>query len=142
MPLVKKRLFKESIMPRHKATNPTDRELEILQILWNNGPSTVRCVNEFMSTGSDTGYTTTLKFMQIMLEKGLLIRDTSHRTHVYSAAIEEARVQKSLAADLVEKAFGGSSKKLVMQALQEKQIPPKELNRIKKMLDKLEGEDK
>ncbi|MCF7955332.1 MAG: BlaI/MecI/CopY family transcriptional regulator [Phycisphaerae bacterium] len=129
-------------MARQKASNPTDRELEILRILWDHGPSSVRRVNEFVCQESDTGYTTTLKFLQIMLEKGLVTRDTSHRTHIYSAAAEEASVQKSLAADLVDKAFGGSAQKLVMQALQQKQVPQAELKRIQRMLDELEGEEK
>lgn len=129
-------------MARQKASNPTDRELEILRILWAYGPSSVRRVNEFACQESDTGYTTTLKFMQIMLEKRLVTRDTSQRTHIYSPAVEEASVQKSLAADLVDKAFGGSAQKLVMQALQEKQVPQAELARIQRMLDELEGEEK
>lgn len=129
-------------MARHKGSNPTDRELEILRILWAHGPSSVRRVNEFVCQTSDTGYTTTLKFMQIMLEKGLVTRDTSHRTHIYSPAVEEASVQKALAADLVDKAFGGSAQKLVMQALREKQVPQAELKRIQRMLDELEGEEK
>ncbi len=129
-------------MARQKGTNPTDRELEILRILWEHGPCSVRRVHEIVSQGSDTGYTTSLKFMQIMLEKGLVTRDTSHRTHIYSAIAQEANVQRQLAADLVEKAFGGSAQTLVMQALEEKQVPQNELNRIKKMLDNLEGEEK
>ena len=129
-------------MARQKASNPTDRELEILRILWAYGSSSVRRVNEFACQESDTGYTTTLKFMQIMLEKRLVTRDTSQRTHIYSPAVEEASVQKSLAADLVDKAFGGSAQKLVMQALQEKQVPQAELTRIQRMLDELEGEEK
>lgn len=129
-------------MARQKGSNPTDRELEILRVLWEHGPSSVRKVHEFVSEGTETGYTTTLKFLQIMLEKGLVTRDTSTRTHVYSAVAEEESVQKSLAADLVDKAFGGSAKKLVMQALQEKQVPKAELTRIQRMLDELEGEEK
>jgi BlaI family penicillinase repressor len=126
-------------MARQKASNPTDRELEILRILWAYGPSSVRRVNEFACQESDTGYTTTLKFMQIMLEKGLVVRDTSARTHIYRAVAEEANVQRQLAADLVNKAFGGSAQKLVMQALEEKQVPQRELIRIQRMLDELEG---
>ena len=126
-------------MARQKGTNPTDRELEILRILWEHGPCSVRRVHEFVSEESDTGYTTTLKFMQIMLEKGLVTRDTSNRTHIYVATAEQANVQRQLAADLVDKAFGGSAQMLVMQALQEKQVPQNELDRIKTMLDELEG---
>jgi len=129
-------------MARHKGSNPTDRELEILRVLWAHGPCSVRQVNEFVSEETETGYTTTLKFLQIMLEKGLVQRDTSTRTHIYSAVAEEASIQKSLAADLVDKAFGGSAKKLVMQALAEKAVPQAELSRIQRMLDELEGEEK
>ena len=129
-------------MARQKGSNPTDRELEILRVLWERGPCSVRQVHEFLSGSGETGYTTTLKFMQIMLEKGLVERDTSSRTHIYSAAALEESVQKSLAADLVEKAFGGSAKKLVMQALSGKKIPEAELAKIQEMLDKLEGEEK
>jgi BlaI family penicillinase repressor len=126
-------------MARQKGTNPTDRELEILRVLWELGPSTVRRVHEIVSEDSETGYTTSLKFMQIMLEKGLVVRDTSARTHIYRAVAEEANVQRQLAADLVNKAFGGSAQKLVMQALEEKQVPQRELIRIQRMLDELEG---
>jgi BlaI family penicillinase repressor len=126
-------------MARQKGTNPTDRELEILRVLWEFGPSTVRRVHEIVSEDSETGYTTSLKFMQIMLEKGLVVRDTSARTHIYRAVAEEANVQRQLAADLVNKAFGGSAQKLVMQALEEKQVPQRELIRIQRMLDELEG---
>jgi BlaI family penicillinase repressor len=126
-------------MARRKGTNPTDRELEILRVLWEFGPSTVRRVHEIVSEDSETGYTTSLKFMQIMLEKGLVVRDTSARTHIYSAVAEEANVQRQLAADLVNKAFGGSAQKLVMQALEEKQVPQREIIRIQRMLDELEG---
>jgi BlaI family penicillinase repressor len=126
-------------MARQKGTNPTDRELEILRVLWEFGPSTVRRVHEIVSEDSETGYTTSLKFMQIMLEKGLVVRDTSARTHIYRAVAEEANVQRQLAADLVNKAFGGSAQKLVMQALEEKQVPQREIIRIQRMLDELEG---
>jgi len=122
-------------MARRKSLRPTDRELTILRILWNNGPSTVRQVNEAMNKDENTGYTTTLKLMQIMTEKSLLIRDESHRQHVYKPAFTEERTQKQLVGDLLERAFSGSAEKLVMRALSAKKVPPKELAKIRKMLD-------
>jgi len=127
-------------MPRRTSPRPTDRELTILRILWDNGPSTVREVNEAMSKGQDTGYTTTLKLMQIMTEKGLLVRDESQRQHVYRPAFTEERTQKQLVGDLLDRAFSGSAEKLVMRALSAKKVSAKELARIRKLLDELEGE--
>lgn len=127
-------------MARRTSPRPTDRELTILRILWDNGPSTVREVNEAMSKGQDIGYTTTLKLMQIMTEKGLLVRDESHRQHVYRPAFTEERTQKQLVGDLLDRAFSGSAEKLVMRALSAKKVSAKELARIRKLLDELEGE--
>jgi len=127
-------------MARHKSPGPTDRELAILRILWDQGPSTVRQVNEAMNKDENTGYTTTLKLMQIMTEKGLLIRDESQRQHVYKPVFTEERTQKQLVGDLLERAFSGSAEKLVMRALSAKKVSAKELAKIRKMLDELEGE--
>lgn len=127
-------------MARHKLPGPTDRELAILRILWDQGPSTVRQVNEAMNRQEDTGYTTTLKLMQIMAEKGLLIRDESQWKHVYKPAATEERTQKQLVRDLLERAFSGSAEKLVMRALSAKKVPPDQLARIRRMLDEFEGE--
>ncbi len=126
-------------MARRKTTGPTDRELMILGILWSRGPSTVREVNESMNEDGDTGYTTTLKLMQIMTEKGLLVRDDSQFKHVYKPALSEERTQRQLVGDLLEKAFAGSAEKLVMRALSAKKVSPKELVGIRKMLDEFEG---
>ena len=126
-------------MGRYKTSKPTDRELTILRILWDRGPSTVREVNEAMNKDRDTGYTTTLKLMQIMAEKGILIRDESKRQHVYKPAITEEKTQKQLVRDLLERAFSGSAEKLVMRALSAKKVSTKELKRIRKMLDELKG---
>ena len=125
-------------MARNRNFRPTDRELTILRILWDNGPSTVRQVNEIMSRDSDTGYTTTLKLMQIMTEKGLLLRDDSQFKHVYKPAVKEEIAQKELVGDLLEKAFSGSAEKLVMRALSAKKVSTKELERIKKMIEEIE----
>lgn len=127
-------------MAKQKKPRPTDRELTILQILWDNGPSTVRQVNEAMNKDEDTGYTTTLKLMQIMAEKGLLRRDDSQFKHVYKPAITEEKTQKQLVGDLLEKAFSGSAEKLVMRALSAKKVSNKELERIKKLLDEYRRE--
>ena len=125
-------------MARRKSPRPTDGELAILRILWDKGPSTVRDVNESMS--QDTGYTTTLKLMQIMTEKGLLVRDESTFKHVYRPALSEEKAQKLLVGDLLDRAFSGSAEKLVMRALSAKKVSSKELARIRKMLDEFEGE--
>lgn len=127
-------------MARHKRPRPTDREVAILRILWDRGPSTVRQVNEAMNQDRDTGYTTTLKLMQIMTEKGLLIRDESQWKHVYRPAATEERTQKQLVRDLLERAFSGSAEKLVMRALSAKKVSPDQLARIRRMLDEFEGE--
>ena len=127
-------------MARRKSPRPTDRELTILRILWDNGPSTVREVNEAMNEDENTGYTTTLKLMQIMTEKGLLLRDDSQFKHVYRPALTEEKAQKQLVGDLLERAFSGSAEKLVMRALSAKKVSAKELTSIRKMLDEFEGE--
>jgi BlaI family penicillinase repressor len=119
---------------------PTDRELTILGILWDNGPCTVRQVNEIMSKNANTGYTTTLKLMQIMTEKGLLLRDDSQFKHVFRPGVTEEKAQKQLVGDLLDKAFSGSAEKLVVRALSAKKVSSKELEKIKKMIEEIEGE--
>jgi len=119
---------------------PTDAELSILRVLWERGPSTVREVHDVLSGTQATGYTTVLKLMQIMTEKGLVVRDESERAHVYEARHSEQRTQRQIVADLVERAFGGSSTKLVMQALAGRKASAAELNEIRELLDKLEGD--
>jgi len=126
-------------MVKQKTPRPTDRELTILGILWDHGPTTVRKINEVMNEQESTGYTTTLKLMQIMTEKGLLVRDESQWPHVYKPAIPEERTQKQLLGDLLEQAFSGSAAKLVMRALSAKKVSADELADIRRMLDKLEG---
>jgi predicted transcriptional regulator len=112
---------------------PTDAELAILRVLWARGPSTVRQVAELL--GRDTGYTTVLKLMQIMAEKRLVVRDESARTHVYAAAYTEDQTQRQLVTDLLDRAFGGSAAKLVMQALSTRKATPEELAEIRRLLD-------
>ena len=120
---------------------PTESELEILQILWSEGPSTVREVNNVLNVQkeSEVGYTTTLKHLQIMAEKKLVSRDTSTRTHVYKAKILEEDTQRNLVKGLVEKVFGGSAMDLVMQALGNHNTSPEELAEIKKLIQELEN---
>ena len=118
---------------------PTDAELEILNVLWKRGPSTVREVYEVLLESKDIGYTTVLKFMQIMSEKGLVSRDQSDRTHVYQAERAQDETQRQLLSDLLDRAFNGSPTKLVMQALSSKKASREELAEIRRMLDELEG---
>ena len=114
---------------------PTDSELAILTILWERGPSTVRQVHEALADERDTGYTTTLKLMQIMADKGLVTRNESARTHVYAAMASEEQTQRQLVKDLVDRAFGGSAAALVLQALNAEGATPSELREIRKLID-------
>jgi BlaI family penicillinase repressor len=117
---------------------PTDAELEILQVLWQNGPSSVRQVHEYLSGDRDTGYTTTLKLMQIMTEKSLVRRNTDARSHIYEAAIAETDVQQQLLRRFVDTAFRGSAMSLVMQALGQHQAAGEELDQIKALIEQME----
>jgi predicted transcriptional regulator len=116
---------------------PTDAELGILNVLWSRGPSTVRQVAEAL--GREAGYTTVLKLLQIMTEKQLVVRDETARTHVYRAAFTEDQTQRQLVTDLLDRAFGGSAAKLVLQALAANKASPEELAEIRKLLDKHRG---
>jgi predicted transcriptional regulator len=116
---------------------PTDAELAILRVLWSRGPSTVREVAEVM--GREGAYTTVLKLMQIMTDKGLVKRDDSSRTHVYKATSSEDQTQKQLVADLLDKVFAGSAAKLVLQALDAGKASPEELAEIRQLLDAHRG---
>ena len=118
---------------------PTDAELEILRVLWARGPSTVREVQEALSERREVGYTTALKLLQIMHEKGLVRRDESARTHVYEAAVAQESTQNALVGDLMDRAFGGSSSALVLGALSSKPASREELAEIRRLLDELEG---
>lgn len=112
---------------------PTEAELRILSALWERGPSTVRDVHSQL--GSRTGYTTVLKFMQIMTDKRLLTRDERGRSHIYKPAIAAERTQKHLVGELIDKAFGGSMRKLMLAALSAKRATPDELKEIAKLID-------
>src|SRR3954462_2539210 len=120
-------------------TKPTDSELSILHVLWERGASTVRQVAEELNRDRATGYTTVLKLMQIMLEKKLVARDESQRTHVYRARYSADRTQRQLVADLLHRAFGGSSQKMVMHALAANKASKQELAEIQKLIDSMKG---
>ena len=113
---------------------PTDAELAILRVLWERGASTVRQVHEALAT-RETGYTTTLKLMQIMAEKGLVKRNETERSHVYSASAGEEQTQRQLVQDLVDRAFGGSAAQLVLRALSAEGASDAELTEIRKLID-------
>lgn len=118
---------------------PTDSELEILHILWEKGASSVRDINDLLNTRREVGYTTTLKFMQIMNEKGLVKRDTASKTHIYKAVVRENETKNSLISDFVNVAFHGSSMNLVMQALGNSTSSLEELSELKSLIAKLEN---
>lgn len=124
---------------------PTESELQILQVLWKEGPSTVRSVNDTInliqeSKGKATGYTTTLKIMQIMADKGLVIRDTSKRTHIYQASKSEVDTQGHLLNSFLQSTFKGSAMSLVMQTLGNHKASKEELREIKKLINQLENQ--
>lgn len=118
---------------------PTDSELEILAYLWQNGPSTVRHVHDHLARTKDAGYTTTLKLMQIMHEKGLLSRIEESRSHIYTAQVSEAETQQSMLGRFVETAFRGSAAQLVLQALGNHETSAEELDEIRQLLNNLEN---
>ena len=114
---------------------PTDAELAILRVLWERGSSTVRQVHEALAATRDTGYTTTLKLMQIMADKGLVTRNETARTHVYAASAGQKQTQQQLVQDLVDRAFGGSAAALVLRALSSDDATDEELTEIRKLID-------
>ncbi len=120
---------------------PTDAELEILNILWERGPSTVRDVHEALGAERKTGYTTTLKLMQIMAEKGLVRRDESQRAHVYHPALSRERTLRRIARDVMERVFEGSAETLMLHALRAKNVSEKELKKIRRMLEEYTPHD-
>jgi len=125
-----------------KKPQPTDSELQILQLLWQYGASSVRNINDVLNEKREVGYTTTLKMMQIMREKELVLRDDSQRTHIYSAAIKEQDTQKRLLDNFVESAFRGASMKMVMQALGNHEASEEELSEIKALIESIEKKNK
>jgi predicted transcriptional regulator len=129
-------------MTERHPPRPTDSELGILRVLWQRGPSTVRDVYDELNRFSPTGYTTVLKLLQIMTEKGLVVRDETLRAHIYEARHSEQKTQRQLLTDLADRAFGGSATKLVMQALSGKKATAEELDAIRELLDRLEGDSR
>ena len=129
-------------MAKEDARKATDAELDILNVLWHRGASTVREVHEAMTRLRDIRYTTTLKTMQVMTGKGLVSRDESQRAHVYSAAVGREETQRLLVGDLVDKVFGGSAAGLVAGALSAKKASPEELVAIRRLLDDAEEKSK
>jgi predicted transcriptional regulator len=127
---------------KNTPVKPTESELEILQLLWEHGPSTVRFINDELSKNKETGYTTTLKLMQIMHEKGMVQRDEAGRSHVYKAAISESATQNQLLDRFLETTFRGSALKMVMQALGNKKTSEQDLNEIRNLLDNLKANKK
>jgi len=126
---------------KKKRFEPTESELEILQILWEKGPSSVRTVNEILNERRDVGYTTTLKIMQIMTEKGLVTRDTESRTHIYHSAADQQETQNSLLKSFINKTYRGSAMRLVMQALGTEEASKEELEELKRMIDELSAKN-
>jgi BlaI family transcriptional regulator, penicillinase repressor len=127
-------------MSTPRQTKPTESELEILGILWDKGPSTVREVHEILEKSKEAGYTTTLKLMQIMHEKNMLTRDTSSKTHVYEAAISQETTQKQLLNKMIDTVFNGSASQLVLQALGNHHSSKEELDKIKQYLSQIEDQ--
>ena len=127
-------------MATQATPRPTDAELAILAVLWRRGPSTVRQVFDEINRSREIGYTTVLKLMQIMTAKGLLRRDGSQRTHVFATKPSEQHTQRQLVKDLLDRAFGGSARKLVMSALSASKSSPQELAEIRKILDEMKAD--
>ncbi len=125
-------------MARRASNRPTDAEIEILRVLWRHGPATVREVHEALDRSPSIGYTTVLKLLQIMTEKGLVRRDESARTHVYAARAKEDETQAKLVGDLLDRVFDGSASKLVLRALSAKPATAAELEAIRKLLSDME----
>lgn len=121
---------------------PTDAELAILRVLWRRGASTVKDVHEELARRFPAAYTTTLKQLQIMAEKGLVTRDESQRAHLYTTRLPEEQTQSQLVGDLLDRAFEGSASRLVMRALSSRPASAEELAEIRRLLDQLEGEEK
>jgi BlaI family penicillinase repressor len=117
---------------------PTNSELEILRVLWERGPSTVREVYDELKRAKPVGYTTVLKFMQLMADKGLVRRNEQQRAHIYESMVPRESTQRQLVGDLLDRAFGGSAMQMVMQALSAKRATPAEIDQIRQLLDEYE----
>ena len=127
-------------MPRERSSQLTEVEMQVLQILWINGPSPVRVIHSHLSQLRDTNYSTTVKMLSVMLDKNLVRRNEGERPHVYSAVVTRRKAQKQMLHDLIDKVYDGSATSLVLQALSSKKASPEDLKQIREMLDKIEGE--
>ncbi|HEX6636375.1 MAG TPA: BlaI/MecI/CopY family transcriptional regulator [Steroidobacteraceae bacterium] len=125
-------------MKQEPRFNPTPSELEILHILWNRGPSTVREIHDELSKEKDVGYTSALKFLQIMTTKGLVTRSEDQRAHVYTASAPAETTKQQLATDVLQRVFRGSASQLMQHALQGRRSSKKELDEIRRLLDEYE----
>jgi len=123
-------------MSRKQNIKPTEAELEVLNVLWTLGPAPVKDVHEKLAETKDTGYTTTLKIMQNMLEKGLVSRDASNKVHVYTALVNQEQTQGQIVQRMIDTVFNGSAMQLIMQALGNHKASKEELDRIREYLDK------
>lgn len=129
-------------MARKPSQNLTDVELQILGVLWGRGPSTVRQVHEALEDERETGLSTTLKMMQVMTAKGLLLKDDDQRPQVYRPAMSQEEAQTQFVDDLIQRVFGGAADKLILRAVSSKHVSRKDREQIRKLLKKLEGESK
>ena len=129
-------------MARRPSSNPTEVELQILRVLWERGPSSVREVHQALEDDRDTGYSTTLKMMQVMTEKGLLLKDDSRRPQVYRPAISQEQAQTQFVDDMIQRVFGGAADKLILRAVSSRHLSREDLEQIRKLLKKLEGGSK
>ena len=125
-------------MARPPASQPTDVELQILQVLWEHGPSTVRSVHDFLSVTREVNYATTVKMLAIMFEKGLVTRDESVRPQIYSAASTRTRTQKQMLNEFIQKVYEGSAASVALQALSSKKASKEDMAKIRELLDELE----
>jgi predicted transcriptional regulator len=134
--------FRHNRPVSQKQPRPTEGELAILRVLWEGGPRSVRDIQQVLNEARPTGYTTVLKLLQIMTEKGLVDRDEKVRPQIYRARYSQEKTQKQLLQDLLQRAFGGSVRALVLQALATEKTPAKELAELESLLDRMEGESK
>jgi BlaI family penicillinase repressor len=126
-------------MPRYPSPQPTDVELQILEVLWQQGPCTVRQVHDALAGRRETGYSTTLKMLQVMREKGLVVRDESVRPQEYRAAESQYQTQLRMLDNLAQKAFGGSAKRLVMRMLSAERVSAEDLAEMQRLIQEAEG---
>ena len=127
-------------MPREPSNQLTEVELQVLQILWEQGPSPVRVIHRQLSEIRDTNYSTTVKMLSVMLDKRLVRRNENERPHVYTPVVSQRKAQKKMLGDLIDKLYAGSATSLVMQALSTKKTSPTDLKQIREMIDQLEGD--